>query len=211
MSMIVERPSSNSQSRHKPIETRNTREEDSDSSDSFAVRSEDDGSLESLFDDYQNPAWPIPEKTLCDSANPRGVDLILNALRAMTMDFTQREYLTVTTIIVMMESGVISKTEMGAARALLLHTVLLRDCQLSDRAIAHTAGSEEQRTRVKGRAIRQRAGIVHLNSVALLGAALAAHSLRHFDVELCRLGCCDRGRCEGTQDGDELHDYGLRV
>ncbi|EPS30640.1 hypothetical protein PDE_05592 [Penicillium oxalicum 114-2] len=145
MSMIVERPSSNSQSRHKPIETRNTREEDSDSSDSFAVRSEDDGSLESLFDDYQNPAWPIPEKTLCDSANPRGVDLILNALRAMTMDFTQREYLTVTTIIVMMESGVISKTEMGAARALLLHTVLLRDCQLSDRAIAHTAGSEEQR------------------------------------------------------------------
>ncbi|KAJ5987676.1 hypothetical protein N7522_011924 [Penicillium canescens] len=60
---------------------------------------------------------------------------VLATLRTISPEFTQREYLIFATLITMAESGSIAEHELGAARAMLLHMIFLRDCSLSDRAI----------------------------------------------------------------------------
>lgn len=80
---------------------------------------------------YEKPG-ELPDTETIDSQR---LNIVLTTLETIRADFTQREYLIVVTLVSMVESGSIAEHELGAARAMLLHMILLRDCSLSDRAI----------------------------------------------------------------------------
>lgn len=91
---------------------------------------------------YEEPK-ELPETELIDL---RHLTRVLRILGEKCPDFTQREYLIVATLIATVETGTgsIAEHDIDAARAMLLHMILMRDCKLSARAVAQAPDFQGQ-------------------------------------------------------------------
>ncbi|KAF7715746.1 Uncharacterized protein PECH_006191 [Penicillium ucsense] len=141
--MIIERSSSDPRSKRITGQTINLPKDDSgDTTTDLGSSREDNDTLYTVHrdDNVQSQQGHSTQEIPTCTSIETSFDLwqlssVFDKLRAMSLDFTQRDYLTVAALIIMVESNLIDKSEMGAARAMLLHVVLMRDCKLADRAI----------------------------------------------------------------------------